>query len=141
VLLKGTTEPLTLQVTKVVYDIAANGRTNMVELQLCRPRRKVAPPDDLVNRYCADLDWPTGTCPPCIWDSVRLRYGETVDLPELRVLNVIHEIDQASKTHGIKVQVLDASPKRVFSDDDIQAALRDDIEPLGLFGGQNDTRG
>ncbi len=104
--LKESTEPLSLQVSNVIYDLAKSGRTNTVELLLCRPRRQSLPTDSLVPRFHAELHWSSGYNPPRIWNSVRLRHEENEKLLELKVLNVIHEIDQAGKRHAIRVQVI-----------------------------------
>jgi hypothetical protein len=131
--LKGTADLLTLRVRKVLYAIAERDRSILVELSVSASKRRVAPSTDHVtSRFQVELDWPAGTCPPCIGDRVRLHGPGREGLPELMVLRVTHEIDQAKKTHTIKVQVIDDSPKRFFSPEDIQAALTDEIEPLVL---------
>jgi hypothetical protein len=128
--LNGVTEPLSLEVQKLVYDCAANGRTQMVEIHLRRPRRPLSPVEDLKPfrpPFHAEFDWPSEDCPPCIWDSVQLRQNDAANRLELKVFNVIHDIDQTRKTHTIKIQVFDARPQRVFSDEDIQRAFRNDF--------------
>jgi hypothetical protein len=129
--LKEATEALNLQVTNVVYGIGGNGRPSLVEIRLSHPKRKLSLTDCPVPHFHADLDWPGGNCPPCIGDSVRLRYGGSLELLELKVRNVLHDIDQVAKTHSIKVQVIDASSKRnqVFPDEDIERALKSDEQP------------
>ncbi len=123
---------LHLRVFEVVYELAANGRTKSVELHCCRAGGRAAHADRLFPCFHREIKWPAGDCPPGIRDSVRLPRAEDANPLDLKVMKVTHEIDQVAKGHVVNVQVIDASPRRLISDEDIATALSDEIEPLVL---------
>jgi hypothetical protein len=130
VLLKDESEPRMFQVRKVVFNIAVDGRTKMVELHLWHTKKQFSPADFPISFFQTDFSWKSRDSLPSIWDSVRLDYIVSTKQFDLKVRNVLHEIDQAEKIHTINVQVIDTTPKRVFSDEMIKRAHSNDVEPL-----------
>jgi hypothetical protein len=127
---EGAAEPILLEVRTVLYEVGVNGRTRIVELWVRRRGNLAAPTSSIIDRFWSEVEWPPRTTLPCIGDSIRLPSEASINRTELRVCEVIHDIDQVGKKQAIRVQFLDASPKQIFSDEVIQRAHREDIEPL-----------
>ena len=132
-LLDGTADAVVLEIRKVMYDVRENGRTMMVQLQACRRSHLDSSPDGIGYRFWTELEWVSRTCLPCIGDSIRLNGAEAANPADLQVWDVIHDIDQVGRKQTIKVRVVDSSPQRVFSDEVIQGARGEGIEPLCGF--------
>jgi hypothetical protein len=127
--LRGEAEPLFLKVKKAIYDIEQDGYTHNVEFHL---NKAPAPVASILTRprFQINLEWPHRAWLPRVADCVRFRLGGTAEPRELRIKNVIHDIRQAGKTHTIEVQVFDDSPQPLFSPEDIEAALTEEVAPL-----------
>lgn len=133
-LLKGALKPILLTVWEVLYEIDADDQVKTVQIKAGRRGELSPPTGSLASRTWKELDWPSGTHLPGKGDSISLASRDSLPNSPLLVCNVVHDINQAERTQSIKIWCIDPSPLQVFSDEDIEHAFREDIEPLDSRG-------